>query len=128
MKRARMVVPCESRAGLDSELSRHFGRCSNFAVVEVHAGEIVSCEQADNPHGGHHAHGAVPAFCRELGAEVMLCGGIGRRAVAHFEEAGVAVSAGYFGTVREAVADFLANGRRAPGPCGHDHPHSCGGH
>ena len=127
MDRTRIVVPCDMRAGLDSELCQHFGRCATFAVVGVEGDEIVSCEHADNPHQGHHARGAVPEFCRELGAEVLLCGGIGGGAIAHFEQSGITVSARHSGTVREVVAEYLRGGSNAPSPCRHDHPHSCGG-
>jgi len=123
----RIVVPCSTSAGLDSELSQHFGRCPYFAVVEVEAGEITSCRHIENPHGQNHVPGAVPALCVDLGADVLLCGGIGARAIGLFEQAGVAVSSQHSGTLRESIASHLSGDRKRPVPCKHDHPHSCGG-
>jgi predicted Fe-Mo cluster-binding NifX family protein len=128
MDQARIVVPCDTRAGLESELCQHFGRCATFAVVEVEGGAIVSCGHADNPHQGQHARGAVPQLCRDLGADVLLCGGIGGGAIAHFEQSGITVSARHSGTVREVVSGYLGGESNAPSPCRHDHPQSCGGH
>jgi predicted Fe-Mo cluster-binding NifX family protein len=80
-------------------LCDHFGRSNAFLVFEVENGVVTSREaRANQPHqpgsgacshagGGGHDHGAIAATL--AGCEVVLCGGIGARAVEALKAAGV---------------------------------------
>jgi predicted Fe-Mo cluster-binding NifX family protein len=50
-------------------------------------------------------------------AEAIVTGGMGRRAVALFEELGVQAFSGAVGTVQEAVTSALAGGLGQAEPC-----------
>ena len=58
-------------------LCPHFGHCEQFAIVDVDEGEIVKTEYQTPP---PHEPGVLPAWLHELGANVIICGGMGMRA------------------------------------------------
>ena len=73
--------------------SLHFGHCDQFALFDVNreGRRIVSRRDVPAP---PHQPGLLPAWLREQGADVVLAGGMGRRAVDLFEEAGIEVVTG----------------------------------
>lgn len=113
----RIAVPSEDALGLDGRVAHHFGRCPYFAFVDVGDEGIEAVTVVSNPHYGNHQPGAVPAFVRSYEAEVIVTGGMGRRAVALFEELGVQPFTGATGTVQEAVTSALAGGLGQVQPC-----------
>jgi len=58
-------------------LCPHFGHCEQFAIVDVDDGKIVKTEYQTPP---PHEPGVLPAWLHELGANVIICGGMGMRA------------------------------------------------
>ena len=58
-------------------LCPHFGHCEQFALVDVEEGKILKTEYQTPP---PHEPGVLPAWLHELGANVIICGGMGMRA------------------------------------------------
>ena len=58
-------------------LCPHFGHCEQFALVDVEEGKILKTEYQTPP---PHDPGVLPAWLHELGANVIICGGMGMRA------------------------------------------------
>jgi ATP-binding protein involved in chromosome partitioning len=58
-------------------LCPHFGHCEQFALVDVDEGKIVKTEYQTPP---PHEPGVLPAWLHDLGANVIICGGMGMRA------------------------------------------------
>ena len=69
----------------------------------------------------------MPSFIHELGAKVIIAGGMGARAIDMFHSFGIDVATGVVGTVGEALGAYLRGETRGVVPCAHDHPESCGG-
>ena len=114
--------------GLDGEVSGHFGRCPYYTVVRAEGCDVKAVEVKENPNFHSHVPGAMPVFIRDLGADVILAGGMGPRAVQMFQQFGIDVATGAVGRVG-AVLDAYLDGRvQGIVPCNHDHPNSCGGH
>lgn len=86
------------------EVSRHFGRCSNYNCYTVEHGEIVGCQNMDNPAGP--CSRVAPLFC-ELDISVMMAGKISAKAKAEFEQHGIVVVTGIEGNARRAVESYL---------------------
>lgn len=103
--------------GLEAIVHPHFGRCPYFTLVEVTDGRAVSAETVANPYYARHEPGQVPAFIHEQGAQVMITGGMGGRAVSLFEQLGVEPITGASGTVREALEQYLSGSLRGAGAC-----------
>ncbi len=107
--------------GIEGQVSAHFGRCPAYTVVEVVGGTIHDSRIESNPFVDGHAPGQIPDFIADLGAQVILTGGIGGKAIQFFEQRGVQVAAGYEGTVKNAVEAFLRGELREADPCAGGH-------
>jgi len=103
--------------GLDAQVSPHFGRCPYFALVEVEGQEVCAVETVANPYYPNHEPGQVPAFIHSLGAQVMLTGGMGGRAVAFFQQYGIEAATGAEETVRESLSRYLGGDLQGAAPC-----------
>ena len=119
----RIAISAEDNNGLDSPIGIHFGRCPYFILVDVEDQEVKSVGAVDNPFYGSHAPGQVPAFIRSQGADVMLVGGMGHRAVAFFEEYGIQPVTGASGTARQALQNYLGGELQGVEPCVENHNH-----
>jgi ATP-binding protein involved in chromosome partitioning len=73
------------------KLAAHFGHSEQFALVEVEAGQIKKTTLATPP---PHEPGILPRWLNEQGAQVIIAGGMGRRAQGHFENQGIQVVIG----------------------------------
>lgn len=114
--------------GLDGEVSGHFGRCPYYTVVRVDGGDVKAVEVKENPYFHSHEPGVMPVFIRDLGADVILAGGMGPRAVQMFQRFGIEVATGSVGRVGAVLGAYLDGRVQGIVPCSHDHPESCGGH
>ena len=89
-------------------LSMHFGHCERFALVEVDlaAKKILNREDIDAP---PHQPGLLPPWLAERGANMIIAGGMGRRAQDLFVEQGIQVIVGApADTPERLVGDYLA--------------------
>lgn len=118
----RVAIAAEDNKGLDGSVSHHFGRCPYFLLVDVEDGKVVGEQSIENPYYAGHEPGMVPEFIRSQNATVMVSGGMGRRAIAFFEEFDVATATGASGTARETLELYLAGNLQAAAPC-RDHEH-----
>jgi predicted Fe-Mo cluster-binding NifX family protein len=87
MKRARETVHEHGR------LHGHFGGSGEFALVEVDPQAKVALRTEIVP-APEQQPGLFPRWLREPDVEVVIAGGIGRRALAIFAEHGITVRAG----------------------------------
>ncbi len=123
-----IAIAAEDDRGLDGEVSHHFGRCLAYVLAEVKAGQVVSTRVRMNPHCEAHVPGQMPTFIRDLGADVILAGGMGPRAVQMFQQFGMEVATGAVGNIGRVLDAYLAGQLKGIVPCSHDHPGSCGDH
>jgi predicted Fe-Mo cluster-binding NifX family protein len=124
----RIAISADNKQGLNSVVSPHFGRCPHFVLVDLDDRVITDVQSVDNPFYGDHQPGQVPAFIASLGANVMLTGGMGGRAIMFFQEYGIQGVTGAYGTVNQAVEQYLGGQLQGAAPCresqehGHDLP------
>lgn len=88
----------------NGEVFQHFGRTPAFKVYEVADGKVNSSEVIDTNGTGH---GALAGFLGCIGAEVLICGGIGGGAIAAMNDAGIKVYAGASGNADEAINAYV---------------------
>jgi len=79
-----IAVASEDSSGLDGEVSAHFGRCPFYVLVHVNGDTVVRSQVAANPHFDEHRPGMMPQFIHSLGADVIIAGGMGPRAIDMF--------------------------------------------
>ena len=75
------------------KLSLHFGHCDQFAVIDVDSTEkeITNTEIFNAP---SHEPGALPKWLSGIQANLIITGGMGRRAQALLEQNGIEVLVG----------------------------------
>ncbi len=116
----------------NGEIFQHFGHTENFKVYDVEDGKIISSQVVSTNGSGH---GALAEVLHTLGAEVLICGGIGGGAQMALAEMGVKLYGGVSGNADAAVEAFVT-GQLLYNPdvrCNHhDHEHdgghTCGSH
>ena len=119
----RIAVACDDNQGLDGQISQHFGRCPYYLIVDVEGDEIVKTDTIANPYYNQHTPGVVPEFISEQGANVLIAGGIGPRAIDMFASLGIEVVSGIAGNAGDIVEAYLKGEVSGAEGCGHhDHP------
>lgn len=113
----RIVVSSDSSKNLDSSVSHHFGRCPYFTIVDIDDNKVINVKSVDNPYFSAHSPGQVPSFIKELDADIMLAGGMGRRAISIFENFGIGCSTAAAGTVKSAIDNYMAGNLPEAAPC-----------
>ncbi len=83
---------------------QHFGRTENFKIYEIKDQMIVSEEVIGNNGFGHES---LADYLKDLGVEVLICGGMGPGAQNALAAAGLEVYAGASGSADEAVTAYL---------------------
>lgn len=99
----RISVPSMGNNGLDERVGEHFGRVPTYTIVDTETDEVEIISNTSEHMGGT---GYPPELMAKAGVGVMVCGGLGRRAIMIFEEMGIRVYVGASGTVRDAVSQF----------------------
>jgi predicted Fe-Mo cluster-binding NifX family protein len=85
--------------------------------VDIADDQIERVEVLPNPYYENHTPRAVPAFIHEQGADVMVTGGMGRRAITLFEQYQIKPYTGAVGTVRRVLAQFHGGTLTEAEPC-----------
>lgn len=124
----KIAISVETNNALDSVVAHHFGRCPYFALIEIENNQIQDVEVIVNPFYNNHQPGQVPGFIHEQGANVMLSGGMGRRAIEFFEQYGIQTATGVAGTARYALERFLGGELDGAAPCKESEEHYEQGH
>ena len=106
----------------EGKLTAHFGHCQQFAILDVDQNEIVKQDFLTPP---AHEPGVLPKWLHELGANVIIAGGMGQRAITLFNQAGINVVTGApeadpVDLVKSYLSDSLEAGENA---CDSDHDH-----
>ncbi len=111
----KIAVPAEA-----GRVSMHFGHCEQFEVFEVdETDNTIIGRTAHTPPG--HEPGVLPQWLHELGASVIITGGMGPRAQQLFAQNGISVVLGAPAEAPEQVAAAYLNGTLQPGENVCDH-------
>ncbi len=108
----------------------HFGRTEQFKLYDVADGRITASRVVGTDGQGH---GALAGLLRQLGTDILICGGIGGGAQSALAAAGIRLYGGVSGSA-DAAVQALLDGSLVFDPevhCdhhGHDHEHGCGEH
>lgn len=113
----RVAVSADDSNGLDGVVSPHFGRCPYYVLVDLDGRDVRGVSAVENPYYGRHQPGQVPGFIESRGADVMLAGGMGRRAIGFFQRYGIQPVTGASGTVRHALEQYLGGALQGAEPC-----------
>lgn len=114
-----IAIPFEN-----GSINQHFGHSEQFKIYTVEEGKALMKSRVVNTNG--QGHGALAAFLTGLDVNVVICGGIGDRALASLEAAGIAVHSGVNGFC-DAAARAFKNGKLESLQCSTCESHGEGG-
>jgi predicted Fe-Mo cluster-binding NifX family protein len=100
-------------AGLNEEVSQHFGRAVTFTSVDLDTGAVKVVPNQSEHMGGS---GLPPEMMSKQDVQVLIAGGLGPKAIQAFAQLGITVFVGAAGTVREAIEDWKAELLECAGP------------
>ena len=112
----------------NGQIFQHFGHTEQFKIYGIENNTIISSEVIDTNGQGH---GALAGLIKAIGADVLICGGIGGGAQMALAEAGIKLYGGVSGSCDTAVEALLAGnlGYNPNVKCDHhDHEHNEGSH
>jgi predicted Fe-Mo cluster-binding NifX family protein len=91
----------------EGKLTAHFGHCQEFALVEVEDNVIKNKETLVPP---PHEPGVLPKWLHDQGANVIIAGGMGARALDLFAQNDIKVIVGASALApEELVKQYLDN-------------------
>lgn len=101
-------------------LCAHFGHCEQFALVDAdeHTRQVIKTTCAVPP---PHEPGALPRWLNDQSVNVVITGGMGRRALQLFESFGIRVVVGAPADTPERVAAAYLAGNLITGENVCDH-------
>jgi predicted Fe-Mo cluster-binding NifX family protein len=120
----RIAIPLRQ-----GSFSEHFGGAEEFAFYTVDD-ETKSVSQRRLMSPPEHGRGVYPLWLREVGAEVIIAGGMGPRAVGMLADHGIQVVLGVRGSDPDQMVErFLTGNLESTGNVCQDHGfHDCGHH
>lgn len=101
----KIAIPTIGNKGLKEYVSEHFGRAPTFTIVDLATNEVKIIPNTSEHMGGS---GYPPEIMANAGVEVMLCCGLGPRAIQMFEQYGIEVYVGAYGTVENTIQEWQA--------------------
>ena len=86
------------------EVCPHFGRAPQFSILNIENNKVLEKKVLSNP---GHSVGSIPQFLNEQGANSIITGGMGHRAVQFFAEYGIDVIMGVSGKITNVIERIL---------------------
>lgn len=108
--------------GDKQNVSAHFGTCESYMVLDVDNGDVKNKEIIENPHYQHSGGCVVPDFMKSIGANVIITGGMGARAVEKCSDFGIEAILGNVGPLDQIIEMYLNGELKSSGAaCTHNH-------
>lgn len=118
----KIVLTANDDRGLAGEMALHFGRCSHFVLTHIDAdNRVTATEVHPNPYAEDHEPGQIPRYIDSLGANVIIAGGMGGKAIEWFRQFGIEVVTGKRSSVAETLEGYLAGTLTGTKACDHAH-------
>ena len=103
----KLVIPTNSEKGLNDKIAEHFGRCFTYTFLNE-KGKVLEIIDNTSEHMG--GIGLPPELMKKHGANVLLCRGLGSRAINLCKELGIDVYVYQADTVEE-IFDLWQNNK-----------------
>ncbi|AKH96997.1 NifB/NifX family molybdenum-iron cluster-binding protein [Halanaeroarchaeum sulfurireducens] len=117
----RVCVPTTDDAGLDAELSEHFGRAPFYTIADTETDAVETVENESDHRGGTKL---PPTFVADLDVDAVIVTDIGRRSATRFAQRDIEMYQASSGTVAD-LRDRFADGalHQLDVDDAHDHSH-----
>ena len=100
----KIAFPTIGNKGMDEEIGEHFGRAPTYTIVDLEKEEVKIIPNTSEHMGGI---GYPPELLAREGVDVLICSGIGRKALSMFQGYKIKVYIAGRKRVREALQDFM---------------------
>lgn len=107
-----IVVPTNGHDGLSELVAEHFGRCKTYTFINE-SGELIKVIPNNSEHMG--GSGLPPELMKQNDADVLLCKGLGFKAINLCAELGINVYVGKERTVKEIFDSWKNNNLKKAG-------------
>jgi predicted Fe-Mo cluster-binding NifX family protein len=84
---------------------------------------VEHAEVQANPYAQGHQPGQIPQYIKSLGADVVVAGGMGVKAIDWFRKLGIEVATGTREGIGATLDAYLAGTVIGASECDHDHDH-----
>lgn len=98
-------VPISDDKGLDSALSDHFGKAPSYLIFDTATGESGVVPNQSDHMGGT---GSPPEHMAKQGVSVVVCKGLGPKALTMLRSMDIKVFVGATGAAKDALAQWRA--------------------
>jgi predicted Fe-Mo cluster-binding NifX family protein len=116
----KVSIPVMNRDGMSATVGAHFGKVPYYAIIDTENGDLKFIDNTSEHTGGK---GLPPELLAKAGIHIMLCGGLGPKAVDLLCSFGVQVYVGAGGTVQETM-EAWQQGKLSPA----NHANACSEH
>ncbi|MCQ1534167.1 dinitrogenase iron-molybdenum cofactor biosynthesis protein [Methanosarcina sp. KYL-1] len=96
----KVCVPTRDNNGIEGIVEQHFGKAPTYTILDIDSREVSVIPNNSEHMGGV---GLPPEYLFRNGVEIMLCAGLGYKALQMFESYGIRVFVGAGGTVRDTI-------------------------
>ena len=103
----RIAFPVNKDDGLNAEIFEHFGHAPFYLLVDISNNYIGNITTIANSYRDVHGPGDVPRLLADHKVNILICRGMGRKAVEYFNSLGIKVIRGPYGYVKEVLDDYL---------------------
>lgn len=107
-----LCIPTEGAGGLLDRVGEHFGRVPTYTLVDTETDAVRVVANSSEHAGGV---GLPAEILADLGIDVLLCQGAGRRAIQILSQKGIQVCIGVSGSVSAAIDAWKTGGLTAAG-------------
>ncbi len=99
----KIAFPTLGNKGMEEEIGEHFGRVPTYTIVDLEKNEVKII-----PNTSHHMGGIAypPELLAKEKVKVLICKGLGRRAINMFQDFGIDVYIGDVVKVKDALDAF----------------------
>ncbi len=108
----KIAIPINGKKS--EELAEHFGRCPAYAVLNE-KGELTGTIDNTSEHAG--GTGLPPELLKKQGITILICKGIGPKAINACKEDGITVYTTTAQTINQAFKEWENNELKSATPC-----------
>ena len=102
----KICVPTIGEKGLDEQIGQHFGRVPTYTIIDTNTDQVTVISNTSEHMGGM---GLPAEILAKEGINILICQGLGRRAIMLFDQYNIQVFIGAQGTVRNAYSLWKDN-------------------
>jgi predicted Fe-Mo cluster-binding NifX family protein len=106
----RLTIPCNSPGGLRSEVSKHFGECDVFTIIEIDPSDtqLISLRVDLLENKDHLNCGSLIFRLKSIGTDAVIVSRISDRPFELLQKENISIYAGE-GIVRNVIERFCKN-------------------